>query len=419
MIRGHIFIRILLFLLLLLGAGAMLHFSWLEQKGFQGSRTEDYLKVSRNAPILTYDAKEEYLFDANLLDAEQKLTQALMNNSLYVPAWLTLASVANDKGEKKRANAILDYTGTLTAELLKWRWDKTLVAYELGRNELLPTELQFIINRIPGKTRNSALELAFQLFPEPEELQKQVGGGNSLHLFHHTLRKKNIPAALYFLEVLEEEQVELSQRDKLWWINTLIGAGELERAGNFWSNWFNPDRVVYNGDFSKKFIRTAFGWRIGSDTDFTQKFIPEKVGGEAREIQFRFKGWKNLSFAHFYQIIPVQQGTTYQFSASMKSQRLTTDQRPFFQVYGYKCTMKPINFTMVEPEQDWTKNDEIFDVPDGCSAVVLRLRRPESRQIDNKMSGKLWIKDVQIIDDCDQCGPIVPEELEEPLPDQI
>lgn len=402
-------IKILLFLLLLICATGMLHSAWIRQNIFSGNLAEEYLEQCHNAPVLTYAAEETYLFEADLRNAEKRLVQALKNNSLYVPAWLTLASVANDKGEKSRANAILDYTDKLTAELLKWRWEKVLVAYELGRSELLPDELRFIIQRVSGKTRTSALELAYRIFPEPQELKTRLGDENLLHLFHHALRKKNVSFALDFLNAMEEKQQELTEKDKLRFINFLISNKEFLPAALYWRKWFDDRNIVYNGNFAQPFLRTAFGWRISKDKDFVQQFIPEESqDGEAREVQFRFKGWKNLNFTHFYQIIPVQRGATYQFSASMKSQKLTTDQRPFFQISGYGCAMKPVDFQMAEPSQEWTRDIENFEVPCGCSAVVLCLRREASRQIDNKMSGKLWVKDVSITSDCEDCGPTFP-----------
>ncbi len=399
-------IKILLFLSLLVCATGMLYFSWIEQNIFAGKLTEKYLEKCHSAPVLTYAAEEAYLFEANLKNAERRVIQALKNNSLYVPAWLTLASITNDKGEKIRANAILDYADKLTSELLKWRWEKVLVAYELGRSELLPKELRFIIQRGSGKTRNSALELAYRIFPEPQELKANLGDENLLHLFHYALRKKNISFALYFLNTLEEKQVELSEKDKLWLINFLISKKKFSAAAHYWQQWFDNSNIVYNGNFTQPFLRTAFGWRLGKDKDFIQRFIPEKSqNGESREVQFLFKGWNNLNFTHFYQIIPVQPGTRYQFSASMKSEKLTTNQRPFFEISGYGCSMKPVAFQMTDSTKDWYSDIEGFEVPCGCSAVVLRLRRQASRQINNKMSGKLWLKDVVITDDCEDCGP--------------
>ena len=37
-----------------------------------------------------------------------------------------------------------------------------------------------------------------------------------------------------------------------------------------------------------------------------------------------------------------------------------------------------------------------FGVPGGCDAVVIRLRRKESRHIDNKLAGKIWLRNFTI-----------------------
>jgi len=37
-----------------------------------------------------------------------------------------------------------------------------------------------------------------------------------------------------------------------------------------------------------------------------------------------------------------------------------------------------------------------FEVPEDCAAIVVRLRRNESLQIDNKLAGQLWLKNIII-----------------------
>jgi len=39
-----------------------------------------------------------------------------------------------------------------------------------------------------------------------------------------------------------------------------------------------------------------------------------------------------------------------------------------------------------------------FEVPEDCAAIVVRLRRNESLQIDNKLAGQLWLKNIIISD---------------------
>ena len=132
----------------------------------------------RDSRILTYQAKQKHLFEADLTGAEVLLQQALKVNSYYIPAWLSLVELYNDRGEKDHAGKVLAYVDELTQGIKRWRWDKALVAYQTGMVEILPEELSYIIREIPGKSRNDALQLAFTLWKKPEILIQNVGISN-------------------------------------------------------------------------------------------------------------------------------------------------------------------------------------------------------------------------------------------------
>ena len=129
----------------------------------------------RDSRILTYQAKQKHLFEADLSGAEIFLQNALKVNSYYIPAWLGLVELYNDQGEKDHAGEVLAYVDELTQGIKRWRWDKAFVAYQTGMVEILPDELSYIIREIPGKSRNDALQLAFSLWKDPEILLQNVG----------------------------------------------------------------------------------------------------------------------------------------------------------------------------------------------------------------------------------------------------
>lgn len=389
-------VRIFCFLILLACAVLQLKFSVEEQRVF--SNRTDLLEMDqiRNARLLTYYAKQKYIFEADMGGAMSLLQKALVTNPYYVPAWLSLAELNNDRGRKKEAVAALQYADLLTRDLKRWRWDKALVAYQLGETDMLPDELNYIIAEIPGKARADALQLAFTLWEEPQELIQNVGSENTSHLFDYSVRKKLPQKALSFWQMIEGEGVEGNERKVLAFLNMLMSTGEIQEAGNIWRKHFNSHTILYKGDFSANFMQRAFGWRGGKNKGFVQRFIHNPGGEPARELHYRFKGWDNLNFYHLSQIVPIESGYKYELSAEFKSQKLTTDQRPFLEVYGYKCKAPHTKMAMVEPEQDWTQSTVIFSVPQECAAVVVRLRRVESRHIDNKLAGQVWLRNLAI-----------------------
>lgn len=387
------------FLLLLVAAGIQLLFALQEQSVFNEMRGGKSAFLQSSDPqLLTLAAKEKHLFEGDMPGALSRLQRALTSNTYHVPAWLALAELYNDMGNKERAYAILDYMTTLTGDLKRWRWEKTLVEYQLGRLEVLPAELGYIIHEIPGKNRRDALQLAFSLWDDPQQLLDNIGGENLLALFTHAVQKKMADKALFFWQTIEASEVVWQEKQLLAFLDMLLRTGKISEAATIWHRYLNPDHLVYNGDFSKPFIRRAFGWRTGKHQGFVQRL--EHPGGRNKEqesrLHYRFKGWENISFHHLYQIVPLTGGGHYRLTTTMKSQKLTTDKRPYFEVYGYKCKMKRGRSEMVEADQDWTSYQLDFEVPTDCSAVVIRLRRSESLQIDNKLSGQLWLKNVAI-----------------------
>lgn len=121
--------RICCFLLLLACALLQLNFSVQEQRTFTDRKGRLPKDQIRNARLLTYHAKQKHMFDADMDGALSLLQRALIINPYYVPAWLSLAELKNDTGEKEQAYEILHYTDILTRGLKRWRWDKALVAY--------------------------------------------------------------------------------------------------------------------------------------------------------------------------------------------------------------------------------------------------------------------------------------------------
>ena len=88
----------------------------------------------KDAYKLTNLAKQKHLFDADLAGATALLQQTLLTNPLYIPGWLALAEVKYDQGNLDDATRILDYSDRLLTGLKRWRWEKTLTAYQLGES---------------------------------------------------------------------------------------------------------------------------------------------------------------------------------------------------------------------------------------------------------------------------------------------
>jgi hypothetical protein len=51
---------------------------------------------------------------------------------------------------------------------------------------------------------------------------------------------------------------------------------------------------------------------------------------------------------------------------------------------------------MIRGTNIWKKEELVFTTPEGCEAVVVRLRRNPSRRLDAKIEGDLWLDDFRL-----------------------
>ena len=186
---------------------------------------------------------------------------------------------------------------------------------------------------------------------------------------------------------------------------------KVAEAAEVWRQQIHPYPLFYNGDFSKKILRKAFGWRLGKDKDIALRMVPDEQHKKSNMVELRFKGWDNINFHHLSQVVPLEENAKYRLTVSLKSKKLTTLERPFIEISGYKCNSARFTSEMVEPDQDWKQFEVEFGVSQECSAMSVRVRRNESRHLDNKISGSLWIKNFKI-EKIDEDYTILDEPLE-------
>ena len=390
-------LRIFCFFALLALAILQFRLAMFEQSEF--SRKTDLSsshKYQSNPYLLSWLAKQKHIFEADLFAANSLYQQALTVNSLFLPAWLGLAELKLDQQQSQQANAILDYSSVLATDIKRWRWDKALVAFQFDRKDILAADLSFIISNMKGKVRNDALRMAFSVWPDTMELEDRMGSDNLIHLFRYATAKKKVEEGLALWRTLRFQGIQELEKETLAFINMLLSVGEIKTAAEIWKKHFNSNNYMYNGDFKEKPLQTAFGWRIGKNKGVSWKLQEEDKKGEPARLHLHFSRKKNIHLRNIYQIVPLPGGKVYALRAKIKTAKVTTDQRPYLEVYGYKCKIPYKKSEMVDSDQEWRDQYLFFNVPEESDAVIVRLRRRESTYIDNKLAGDIWLTDFEI-----------------------
>ena len=122
-----------------------------------------------------------------------------------------------------------------------------------------------------------------------------------------------------------------------------------------------------------------------------------------------FAGTDNVAF-RLAQIVPLAPGR-YLFKGLQQTKGLTTYQRPFWSISGYKCSGLALNETMA-PETSARQEFTLpFTVPDSCQAVQVALQRNTSYFFDNKLAGTITVEGLRIEPLVAEAAPLPPQAL--------
>jgi len=153
--------------------------------------------------------------------------------------------------------------------------------------------------------------------------------------------------------------------------------------------------LIWNGNFAKDFLNGGLDWRWDSPLGSSLSFdAPPPSGG--RSLRLDFSGGVNLDLSEPLEFVPVEPNTRYHFHAEMKTEGITTESGITFSIIDpnrHVLNLATENFT---GSHSWRPVDA--DVTTGSSThfLVVQLRRLPSRLFENRLSGTVWVGDVQL-----------------------
>ena len=113
-------------------------------------------------------------------------------------------------------------------------------------------------------------------------------------------------------------------------------------------------------------------------------------------LRISFDGRQNISFHNLYQIVPVVPLERFRLRYAWKSTGITTDQGPFIEIVGYDQKGFSQSGPMITGTHTWREEAIEFEVPAGCRAVVVRVRRRSSHRFDSKIKGSFWLDNFRL-----------------------
>lgn len=203
----------------------------------------------------------------------------------------------------------------------------------------------------------------------------------------------------------------LTASNSFAYIDALLGNGRVAEAQRTWLQALriqsgsrfgetyqqNPSmNLVHNGSFEEEILDGGFDWRLKAGDGASIRIDPGDGADKNKSLNVTFNE-ANVDFDHFYQIVPVPSAGRYRLEYRLKTEGLTTDQKPYLQIETFPRSQDAILRTALFPaDSPWTQHAFSFELPAGTALVKLVLRRLPSARFDNSIRGSLGLDDVAI-----------------------
>ena len=164
------------------------------------------------------------------------------------------------------------------------------------------------------------------------------------------------------------------------WIRLVEGNGLHD------DEYSSGENLIWNGRFQISITERLFDWVIGTKEEVARTDLNDG-------LRIEFLGTKNIDLYGLSQLVVVEPGASYKFSFRTRSEGVTTEQGPYFEIVG--------SSVLLESEQvlgttDWEEHSGAFRVPRDRNLVRIPLRRRPSKRIDSRLAGTLRLNSVTL-----------------------
>jgi hypothetical protein len=156
--------------------------------------------------------------------------------------------------------------------------------------------------------------------------------------------------------------------------------------------------LISNGDFEDELLNFGFAWRILPVEGVYAGLDTSTYHSPSHALFVQFPGKQNLLYQHVYQYVKISPAQSYRLRAFIKTEGITTDSGPRLEVYDpyNAAALDKLTDDFTGSTDGWTPLLLDFAAGPKTELIVVRLVRWPSKKLDNLISGKVWLDDVQL-----------------------
>jgi hypothetical protein len=145
---GRVLFRLLITIVLMTLGSWLIYFNWLQRPIHYRTYNFSIEESQRLRPF----ARAQYAhglhawFQNDTETAAGFFRQAVIQDTFFMDAWLKLAEAEAAMGHAEKSRDILRFTTALTGGVFRWKWPHILLARELGMDEILYHNANYLLS---------------------------------------------------------------------------------------------------------------------------------------------------------------------------------------------------------------------------------------------------------------------------------
>jgi hypothetical protein len=155
--------------------------------------------------------------------------------------------------------------------------------------------------------------------------------------------------------------------------------------------------LITNGDFEFDPLNGGLDWHVIPAEGAAVTLDRADGGDRGRALRITFDGSRNVDYAHVFQYVPVRPRTKYRFSGQMRSDGISTDCGPRFQIVdAYDPGTLLASTQNVVGTHAGSEQRAEFTTGENTCLLLVAVARPMSLKLDNKIAGTVWIDRISL-----------------------
>lgn len=191
-------------------------------------------------------------------------------------------------------------------------------------------------------------------------------------------------------------------------LDFLTDHDRLQDAGAVWSDLQHVGAIppepsapsanlLYNGSFDRVPINTGFDWRVSASPDLIFDFSDPAAYKGRKCLRIDFSVGRNADYDLVSQIVRVKPSTSYQLSAYVRSENLTSDRGPRLRVTEMGCKdCTPTASDATQGTMPWHLVEVSFMTQPQTQAVRISFWRPQTSASIGDITGTVWVDDLNL-----------------------